>query len=192
MGFLEDLARARATGTGKYFTPGRYELVLTDLRVKRERSGRMFIAEHKILRSEATGELDRQGKPYIPPAAGSSVTFIVNLDNRNADGSQYSNVKRYLLHLLGGDEDATSDADFIALCKGLGIGEGANPTEEAEIRAAEKAQPMRGKFINTECWNKAQKKDPTKDYTNHKWQHVPQSAESVSAERAKLDAPVTA
>jgi hypothetical protein len=138
--------------------------------------GQMFIAKHRIDASKKTEDKD-------PLPAGGEVDFVVNLSNQKAQGSQYSNVKRYILALLGYEEDDVTNEDFSATMEELLGEEGV------------KAQPMRGKKINTEAWNKLKKSSKDKavhsasDYfTNHRWTHVPQTNEEIAAGRAALDA----
>lgn len=167
--FFKKIAESKASGSGKNFVPGGYDLVVRKMFLHEGHGGTMFITNFKILKSWETAD----GKPH---AAGGDVDFVVNLSNVNAQGSQFANVKRFILALFGYSEDEVSQDDFI------------KTLEELCGEAGEKAQPMRGARITAEVWNKPQKKDPTKSFTNHRWTHVPMSAADLEASRKVLDA----
>lgn len=167
--FFEKIAKSQASGSGKNFIPGCYdELQLKKMFLHEGHSGTMFIVNFKVLASSENSD----GKPH---AAGSNVDFIVNLSNVKAQGAQFSNVKRFVLALLGFEEDEVTQDDFVKSLHELVGPEGT------------KAQMMRGARIKCEVWTKPQKNDPNKSFTNHRWTHIAQTEADIAAGRKSLD-----
>jgi hypothetical protein len=172
---FKKIADAKAAGAGRPFDPGKYKLTLQKLFIHEGFKGSTFIAELLIRESSSTGEVNRAGKVEVPLQAGVTGSFAVNLDNPNAKGSQFANVKRFILALLGEDEDVVTNEDFMESLENLCGEEG------------EKAQPLRGAAIELETFKKPKQSNPNEDFTHHRWTHVPMTEDELAAARAGLD-----
>lgn len=176
---FKKIAESKAAGAGRPFDPGKYKLTLQKLFIHEGFKGSTFIAELLVRESQSTGEVNRAGKVEIPLKEGVTGSFAVNLDNPNAKGSQYSNVKRFTLALLGEDEDAVTNEKFIELL------------EELAGEAGEKSQPLRGAHIELETFKKPKQSNANEDFTHHRWTHVPMTEAELKASRASLSAETT-
>jgi hypothetical protein len=173
---FKKIAESKATGTGQRFNPAGYELVVGKLWINEGFKGATFICEMVVRKSTSTGAVDRlTGKPEIPLGEGSIGSFAVNLDNPKAKGSQYSNVKRFILGLIGADEAEVTNDQFI------------ETLEELCGDKAVKDQPMRGKRVDLATFKTPKVGNPAEDFTNHQWSYVEQTEADIAAERAKLD-----
>lgn len=173
---FKKIAEAKAAGTGRPFNPAKYQLAVSKLWINEGFKGSTFICELMTLAAESTGAVDRlTGKDEVPVPVGAIGSFAVNLDNANAKGSQFSNVKRFLLALLGEDEDAVTNEKFMELLEQLCGEEG------------EKAQPLRGHRIDLETFKKPKQSKPEEDFTHHRWTHVPMTGDELKAARAAMD-----
>jgi len=178
---FQKIADSNASGSGHNFKPGGYELIVKKMFIHEGFNGLFFISEHLIDKSWPVDPNDS------PRASGTSVSFCSTLGNPKAKGSDFAEVKRYVLALLGYDENQVTNEQFAATMEEL---VGKEPRKDAKgnvIPAGEKVQAMRGKRIKTECWTKPQKGDPTKGFTRHAWEHVHQKPEDIAAARMALD-----
>jgi hypothetical protein len=173
---FKKIVEAKANGTGRPFESGKYRLTLQKLFIHEGFKGSTFIAELLVRGSQATGEVNRHsGKPEIPVPAGTIGSFAVGLDNPNAKGAQFSNVKRFLLALLGENEDEVTNEKFLEMLEELCGDEG------------EKAQPLKGAYIDLETFKKPKQSNQNEDFTHHRWTHVPMDEAALSASRAALE-----
>ncbi len=177
-GIFKKIAESKSNGTGRPLEPARYgKLAVSKCFIHEGFKGASFIAEFIVREMTPTGEIDRKtGKPCLPVEVGSMASFVVNLDNPNAKGAQFSNVKRFILALFGKEESEVSNEEFMDTLEDL-CGEGTLET-----------QPVRGRLISCETFKKPKASKPEEDFTHHRWSHVSQTDEEILAERKALDA----
>ncbi len=164
---LSKIATSSASGGGTLIRDGKYLFMLSKVIGEKKYKGETFIAEFVVMRSEAVEE------GVTPNAPGTLCSYVVNLDrNESAAG----NVKSLVLALLGIDEgskEVTIEA-FSATVNNL----------------CDSTQPGRGMLLADSTFRKIIRSGPNagKPFTGHKWEHVANTAESIAAHRAMLDA----
>lgn len=164
---LKKIAGAKASGQGKYFDAGgRYLLKIDKLALEDKRKGNVaFIAEHTIVEAHDTGEQN------LKLENGALVKYKVPChvvgDSRN-----------YVKIIPPGDEDKEKMAlgDIMAYLEAL----------QPDLKTASEAEKMqflelatgpkqifKGKLIEVDVSQKAQKTNATKTFTQHNWKNVP-------------------
>lgn len=177
---LDKLVSAKMFSGGQYFeNPGKYRVAIEQLVFKEDaRNGPTFIAETKIVSAEKTGDPKlrynaREGAmeqiPAEPHAVGTTRSYVQKLDNGN--DSTYGNMLKFLYELTGLPETYVDKA----------TGQEKRSIDKAGVlQLCGKDQPAKGWLIDVVVYDKPQKKDATKVFTNLKWSHVPR--ESASAQ----------
>jgi hypothetical protein len=170
---LARIAASKASQKGNNINPGGvYLWEVLKLLIINGHNGDFFIAELYCRESKATGELNRAGQPWVPMQVGQTGSVCVNLSDPKQESAP-GNVKSFMMGLMGEPESAI-DLDV------LGWATNEDPTKGA-------VNPCRGMLIRDEAFNRPQKKDPSRDFTHHRWVTVEQSPEQIAARRKDLD-----
>lgn len=163
------VAAAKATSKGDYIKGGRGQAVV--LMCQGKETGELnvptFIAEVKILTSEAKPGQMSEGAPAPAPAPGSVCGWVQKFDKKPAENA----TKAFILNLLGFQESEVSVEEFVQTMEQL----------------VAKEQPSRGMLINFDTYEHVTK--DKRKMTLVKWGHVVEGneKEAVAARRAELD-----
>ena len=159
------IASSKMSSSGVNIRPGNYLFELQKLIYMPQGngqgqsfSGEMYIVELKVLESSSTGELDRNGKPIVPNAPGTMASYVINLTKMLNGGGD---IKAFLCGVLGEEESAI--------------------TEDVIVSSVSDAQPFQYLRVKDQAWSKAQKGNPAKDFTRHRWEPVAMSDQDLLA-----------
>jgi hypothetical protein len=156
------IATASATRGGQYIKDGAYRYIIEKCWLENKQNGLCFGMEFAVKTSA------KNHATIDPDPVGASVSNVQNFKHKSATG----NVKAFVLAALGLEEHAVSDADFAATLQQI----------------VSEAQPLRGMEVDNITYRQLTR-DKTKELVLCRFSHVPgQTAESVAANRAKLDA----
>lgn len=140
----EQIANAKANRSGNIIRDGRYLFEVVAVTADKKFKGNMFIAELKVL------EAIKTHAAIEPNSVGSTVSYIVNLDDKMGLG--IGNAKSFLMGLFGVSEEEIS-VDVIC-------------------EVASEKQPAKGMHIRDEAFSKPKQSKPTESFTHHRWEHV--------------------
>lgn len=160
------IAKAKTFAGGNIIKDGKYTFTVLRLFINNGHKGNCFIAEMRVDSAEQVNP------KVVPNPVGSTASYVLNLDkNESAPG----NCKAYVLALLGAKEEEVSTDELAATIEEL---------------VDEKTNPARGMRIKDETFSKIIQKGANagKDFTGHRWEYVPQTAEQIAKQRAELDA----
>jgi len=155
MGIIEELAakaaNAKANQNGNFIKPGKYLFEIQKLIAEKKHKGNMFIVEFKVLESAQTDP------KHSPNPAGSSASYVVNLDNDSGPG----NMKAFIMAVLEEPE--------------------CNVTTDAIVEVLSASQPLRGLRVRDEAYEKPMRSKPGEMFTYHRWEAVPLTDEDLKA-----------
>lgn len=155
---FNQVAQSSAGGGGNRIQDGEYLYRVERLLMEKKFGGTCFIAEFKV----------EEAKPVFddvqPNAVGSTCSFVINFDGPGRQSAP-SNVKAFVLALLGVNEAETSVGELVETLKEL-----TGP-----------AQPARGMLIRNETYRKyartGKNSQPDKagrpPMVMNSWKHVP-------------------
>lgn len=185
-GFFTKLASAAATGGGNNIRDGIYKKLIEKVFVHEGHNGDCFIAEFRVVESEANGAVDDRGVPVIPNAVGSNCSMVCNF---SAHESAAGNAKAFVEAAIQGL--GYSYDEFVALRDDKG-----NPMfaseEEALAFCCSDQNPLRGIAIANETRQTVNKgrKNPAnagKKLTLNGWRPIAQTEEDIAEQRKFLD-----
>lgn len=208
------IAQARPTGGGIVITDGIYVLEIVRMIIDAKFSGTCFIVELIVVTS-TPNFTDEKGNVVAPNKAGTTCSYVVNLDkNLNAAG----NCKAFVLALLGLKEDElTYDDDkfnegglpgdngkmlpdrWVQVQKGAPMSDDHRMIDIMKTVAdlVGEDQPARGMLIGDTTFRKEIKgiQNPAnkgKPFTGHNWQTIEQTDDEIAARRKLQDNPTKA
>lgn len=177
---LMKIATATATSIRRpNFRDGIYVVEIRALLSEQKRKGHCFIIETGIITAKESDDPSRPG--IIPNAPGTIAGVVTNLDtNDSAPG----NIKRFILGLLGVDEDTMAHDS------------GALMTAEekiAQIMATyadivSESQPARGMLVYATTYHSIIKSGPNqgKVFVGVNWDNYPNQTDEMIAQRRQL------
>lgn len=174
---LRKIAGAQVNQGGNFIRGGTYLLEVEKLIMEQKRKGMCFIGELRVIESADTAT-SLKGEEIKANKVGERVGEVQNLDGKGADSAP-GNIKAFVCALLGADPNATDEEELFEALQG---------TEENGEHIAgllEPSQPMRGKLIRCEAFEK-----PTKagnPFTVKNWSYVEQAPEDIQARRKAQD-----
>lgn len=185
--FLTQMKDAKASTGGNYLVDGQGRLMVTSLKYDPgTNSGRIFVAEFKVVSSAPVDVRDTKGAPLDikPNAVGSQPSYVQLFDKFE---SAFGNTKAFVLALLGKEEDSLEDNEFVDdLCE---LTDTEQAGGELTSKKGDRVDPARGMLIDYSTYRQVIKKGPNagNQITLLKWAYVDQTAEEVAARRAELD-----
>lgn len=191
MGALSKIQNATPTNGGNNIKDGNYLYLIEKITYdERARGGATFIAEFRVMESDANGATDEKkkgesGKPTVPNPAGSTCSMVCQLDKfENAGG----NALAFLLGAMGPLGYVQDSTDLTPeQRKTIAI------TEERILEVSGAGNPLRGVAVRNETyrgWNKGKSVEANRDkpLTLNSWKQVAQTPADIQACRAWLDA----
>lgn len=171
-GAFAKVAGASATGGGNNIRDGVYKLLVEKVHIQDGHSGECFIAEFRVVESQANGAVNEQGQPIIPNAVGSSASIVCNLTKH---ASAAGNAKAFV----------------VAACAGLGYTE-AQITPDVMAYICSEKNPLRGLAVTDETYRGVNKgrdnpANAGKPLTLNKWKPVAQTEDDIKRQAAYLD-----
>lgn len=186
---LEKLVKAKTFESGQYFeNPGKYRVRVDRLLYKPDAfNGPTFIAETTIVAAEATDgkklvlnpqTKELEGREVRPHKVGEQRSMVVVLNDKN--DSTYGNVLGFLYQLTGLPRTYIAEHDDPQ--GRFKTGDELPSIDAAGIKTlTSDAQPAKGWEIDLQVFDKPQKKDKTKVFTNLKWTHVPREDKDTAS-----------
>lgn len=173
MGALSKIAAATPTGGGNNIRDGLYLYYVERVTHHKGFKGERYVFEFRVVESEASTELDENGKVTPPNAVGTACSMVCLLDkHENAPG----NAKAAILAItapLGYTENMITE-DFLIECAGAG-----NPLRGVAVRNETRRAINQGR---------SNPLNAGKPLTLPNWKAVSQTAEDIAKQRAWLDA----
>ena len=172
-GAFAKVAGAQATGGGNNIRDGVYKLLVEKVHIQDGHSGECFIAEFRVIESQANGATNEHGQPIVPNAVGSSCSIVCNLTKH---ASAAGNAKAFV----------------VAACAGLGYTE-AQITPDVMAYICSEKNPLRGLAVTDETYRGVNKgrdnpANAGKPLTLNKWKPVAQTEDDIKRQAAFLDA----
>lgn len=161
---LAKIAGAKASQGGNIIRDGKYDLVVTSLKVEPGEGGVFWKPEFIVRKCEAVQD------DVKPNAVGTTCHAICNFTtNKSAAG----NAKALVLAILGFTEDQVSNEEF----------------SKALAEAVSDAQPLRGMLVRAETYRRKIEKGKHSGEMGvyPKWIHIPMTPDEITASRKMLD-----
>jgi hypothetical protein len=179
---LEKIAAAKITQGGNNIKDGKYIFSILKILSEKKRNGNMFIVEMLVDESSSIPDIfEKDGKPVHANAAGTTVSWVLNLDNND---SAPGNIKAFVLGLFDESEADIDAEELQAKSKGE-----PSPLATTLGELISREQPALGRKIVSETYRKLIKsgKNAGQPFVGHNWRHVAQTPEEIAANRARVE-----
>lgn len=141
-------------------------------------SGNFLIVNLKVVEGRQNGEINRkEGQPYPVAAPGDVRSFMSKVTGTQGNDPGAGNFMKLFLTLINEDPKKL----------------GKDPKVTSKVKILYKAafspfNPFEGVQVRDVAFDTQQKKDTSKDWTNHNWTHVPPSPELEARIKQRVQA----
>ena len=108
---FQKIIDAKATHGGNHIRDGIYIFTILSMTLEAKQGGNMFIVEFHVDESESYPDIsdDKTGKPVLANAAGTTCSWVLNLDKNQSAGG---NIKQFVMALLDETQESVDTEEM--------------------------------------------------------------------------------